>query len=183
MAVFDRILRGMIESTLPQHNYPPSEEIEYSVGGDRDVEFALYRPGRELRAEAVDAGFVGAEKRAVTIPNALTRGVYQLDAYSPVNGGRSSGGRKLLWKTHFAVNGPSGESDLTPLTSEGFKALQLGDRLRWVGLSDTISLAGAQVRGQNWWIFLIVAVLLLLLVELLLLGWPVFLQKQEEAVQ
>jgi hypothetical protein len=39
------------------------------------------------------------------------------------------------------------------------------------------------VRGQNWWIFLIVLVLLLLLVELLLLGWPVFWRKQEEAVQ
>lgn len=183
MAVFDRILRSMIESTLPRHNYPPAEEIEYAVGGDRNIEFALYRPGRELTAEAVDAGFVGAEKRAVTIPNALTRGVYQLNAYSPVNGGRSSEGRKLLWKTYFAVNGPPHESDLTPMTEKEFQALQLGDRLGWVGLGDTISLAGSQVRGQNWWIFLIIVVLLLLFVELLLLGWPVFWQKQEEAVQ
>jgi hypothetical protein len=157
------------------------EEIEYSVGGDRNIEFDLYRPGRELTAEAVDAGFVGAETRAVTIPNALTRGVYQLNAYSLDNGGGGEEGRKLLWKTHFAVNGPPQESDLTPLTGEQFKARQMGERLRWVGLGDTISLAGSRVRGQNWWILLILAVLLLLLVELLLLGWPVFWQKQEEA--
>ena len=131
----------------------------------------------------VDAGFVGAEKRAVTIRNALARGVYQLNAYSPDSRDQSRDGRKLKWKAQFAVNGAPQESELAPLTVDEFKARQMGDRLRWVEPGETISLAGSQVRGQNWWMYLIVAVLLLLLVELLLLGWPVFWQKQEEAVQ
>jgi hypothetical protein len=182
MAVFDRILRSMVESTLPQHNFPPVEEIEYPVGDDRDVDFALYRPGRELAAEAVDAGYVGAEKRAVTIQNALARGVYQLNAYSPDRGDRSGQGRKLKWKTQFAVNGRPVESELTPLTRDQFDERQLGDRLRWIGPGETISLAGSQIRGQNWWQYLVLAVLLVLLVELLVLGWPVFWQKQEQSV-
>jgi hypothetical protein len=180
IAVFDRMLRSMIESTISQHNFPPVEEIAYPVGDDRDVQFALYRPGRELTAEAVDAGFVGADRRAVTVRNALQRGVYRLAAYAPDDEGSSEDGPQPKWETRFAVRGVPIESDLTPLTRQQFDERQLGERLSWVGPGETISLAGAQVRGQNWWKYLIVAVLLLLLVELLLLAWPAYRMKREE---
>jgi hypothetical protein len=181
MAVFDRVLRSMIQSTLPQHNFPAVESIEYPVGDDRDVHFALYRPGRELDAESVDAGFVGAEKRAVTIRNALSRGVYRLNAYLPENGNPGGEQQKLKWQAEFAVHGTPTESDLAPLRRKEFEDRQLGERLRWVGPGETISMAGSQIRGQNWWKYLVLAVIAILLVELVMLAWPVYRQKQEEA--
>jgi hypothetical protein len=170
----------MIESTLSQHNYPPVEEIDYPVGDDRDVQFALYRPGQDVSAEPVDAGFVGSDRRAVTVRNALQRGVYRLAAYDPKADGQRKGGPQPQWEARFAVRGEPRESDLTPLTRDLFDARQLGERLRWVGPGETISLAGAQVRGQDWWKYLILAVLLLLLVELFLLAWPAYRRRREE---
>jgi hypothetical protein len=180
MALFDRMLRSMIESTLSQRNYPPVEEIDYPVGDDPNLQFALYRPGHEQTAETVDAGFVGADRRAATVRNALTRGVYRLAAFDPAADGAGEEAPMPKWETRFAVRGEPVESDLTALSREQFDRRQLGDRLRWVGPGESISLAGAQVRGQDWWKYLVVAVLLLLLLELLLLGWPAYRRRRED---
>ena len=45
---------------------------------------------------------------------------------------------------------------------------------------NTAKRTGAQVRGQDWWKYLILAVLVLLLAEVIILAWPVYRQQREE---
>lgn len=72
----------------------------------------------------------------------------------------------------LAMNGPADESDLSRLPRERFDELAASAPVHWIGRGEEISLAGAQIHGQDSWWYLAAAVLLLLLGELALLAWP-----------
>ena len=63
-------------------------------------------------------------------------------------------------------------ADLTSLTREKFEEKAADSEVRWVGASETISLAGTQISGQNLWMLLVFFVLLFLLLEIVILAWP-----------
>jgi len=165
MAVFDRIFREMIETTLPKRNFSPAERLLLPLEGAADAEFTLRRPAEEDAAEPVFPE--GAAAPVLLIPNALTRGFYEIEAYRPDETGEE---RTRQWAAALAVNGPGEESDLSFLTRDEFNERSLSDNIRWVGEGEAISLAGAQVRGQDGWRYLIAAVLIALLVEMALLA-------------
>jgi len=172
IAVFDRILRSMIRSTLPQHNFDAVDQIVLPVTDDGPTRYALSRPGGEASEEPLDAGFVDAQTRAVTVRGALTRGLYRVTARNAAQNDTADDDRSKLWEMPLAVNGSPSESELTLLTKRQFDERNVGNVLRWVGPSESISLAGVQIRGQNWWMYLIVAVLVCLFAELAILAWP-----------
>ena len=174
MLIFDRVLRSMVESTLPARNFPPQERLTLPLpAAARDATVTLRRPGADASREALDVGYIGREQLGVTIPRPLTRGLYRVVASRSVaSGGRTT--EETVWETPLAINGLAAESELTPLTRDDFETRVGSARARWVGPDEEISLAGSQIRGQASWWWLILAVLALLLLELLMLSAPMW---------
>ncbi len=172
MLMFDRILRSMIQSTLPARNFSTEEHIALPLKTtDREVELALYRPGDASEPEVIDTGFIGKEVRGYHVANSAMNGLYRVEELDAAES--SSGENTVLHATPLAVNCDPEESSLTPLTRDEFEQRTAGSPLRWVGPSDEISLQGAQSRGQDfYWMMLIIAVTLFLLAELGILAWP-----------
>lgn len=169
MLIFDRILRSLVQSTLPQRNFPGAERITLPLpAAQHDVTVALRRPGREKDPEILDTGFIGKEQLGFQIQNPLARGLYRVAAYRPAGNG-NSGVEQTVWEVPLTVNGDSGESELQALSREQFQERTVNTTVGWVGPAEDISLAGAQIRGQDSWWWLIVAVLGLLFVELTIL--------------
>jgi hypothetical protein len=171
--IFDRILRSMILTTLPQRSFAAAERLTLPLPpGQREVTVTLRRPGQEA-AEILDTGFIGREQLGFSIPRPLTRGLYRVSA-----SGRSAAGGagpETLWELPLSVNGDAVESELTSLTRDQFEQRVAGaTNVRWVGPAEDISLAGNQIRGQDSWWWLILAIVALLALELALLGVPVW---------
>ena len=178
MLIFDRVLRSMVESTLPPRNFPPQERLTLSLpAAARDATVTLRRPGGEGRREALDVGYISREQLGVTVPRPLTRGLYRVVASRSVaNGGQPT--EETVWETPLAINGLAAESELTPLARDDFEARVGSAAVRWVGPDEEISLAGSQIRGQASWWWLILAVLALLLLELIMLAAPMWRRAQ-----
>ncbi len=169
--VFDRILRRMVQSTLPPRNFAAGERITLPLPSyDPAMSLTLTRPGSKSSSEPVETGFVGRQQRGFSIAQPLERGVYQVKAERSDS---SAGGEATpLWEVAVAVNGEAAESDLTPLSRASFEERFADSSVGWVGPGEEISLAGAQVRAQNFWMLLAAVVLLFLLVEMVLLALP-----------
>lgn len=170
VVIFDRVLRAMIQSTLPPRNFGPTERIAVPLPtAEREVTLQLRRPDGGAQPEPLDRGFVGQEQLGFQIEQPLARGVYHVTALR-AGGSGNNGARETAWELPVAVNGDPEESELQPLGRDQFEA-RIGDAaVRWVGPDDEISLAGTQVSGQDSWWWLILAVLGLLLAELLLVA-------------
>lgn len=165
--IFDRILRSMMQSTLPARNLVAKERIVLPLPtSDRDLSIQLLRP--ENGTEFLDPGFVSRDRLGVTVRSMLTRGLYTIKAE------RSDNGTEPVWQIPLAVNGDPIESELTPLTGEEFAQRVTSSNARWVAADESISLAGTQLRGQNSWWWLILSVLVLLGAELAVLVLPVW---------
>ncbi|MBC8874829.1 MAG: BatA domain-containing protein [Planctomycetes bacterium] len=168
--IFDRILRSMVQSTLPQRNFPGRARITLPLpGGQRDITVALRRPGKDKDPEILDAGFIGREQLGFSIQNPLTRGLYRVAAYRPANG-LNNDVEQTLWELPLTVNGDTTESELLTLSREQFQERTVNTAVGWVGPGEDISLAGAQIRGQDSWWWLIIVVLAVLFVELMILA-------------
>ena len=182
MLLFDRLLRGMLNQTVPRRTFVTQENISIPLEVmSSDLEFELQRPahGDELpQVETLRVGFIGPSTRGLTINHALHQGIYQITAYQPASGGEAQGKRKMAWQSAIAVNVESAaensESELEPLSKLDFDERVEGVELpiTWVGATDSISVDGVTVRGQDLWMWLAFIVLVLLLVEISVLAWP-----------
>ncbi|MCH7729721.1 MAG: hypothetical protein IH991_25105 [Planctomycetes bacterium] len=170
--MYDRMLRSMIQSTLPQLNFVPKERIDLPAPADQNVTVALRRPGTE-RLERLRIDFVSGDRLGLMINNPLIRGIYTVEAYRPEVNLEELAGEKPLWQMPLSVNGDPAESELASLGRSTFeKRSGQVTNVRWVGPTEEISVEGTQVRNQDMWIFFILAVLLFLLTELALLALP-----------
>jgi hypothetical protein len=173
--IFDRLLRGMIEQTLPRRNYSPRERLTLPlVSDEHDLIVSLERP-QSATAEPLDIGYISGEQRGVTISGLYQRGVYRVAAHrsQPVSLDSSQGADKPLWEVPLAVGGDAEESNLAPLAPQKVDELSQTANLRFVAQGDEISLAGATIRGQNfWWWLALAAVLVCLITEMAILAWP-----------
>jgi hypothetical protein len=168
--VFDRILRSMLEQTLPQRNLESIEQVTLPVdSGDRRVEYTLTRPSGVRESLAVDA--LGADAYGVTIRNVTQSGNYLVAANRTGESASDTSDTKL-WEIPLAVNGPERESHLQSLDAAGLRERLGAANYRWIERDEAISLEGAQISGQNLWRWLLLLVLAGLLAELLILAWP-----------
>lgn len=170
--MFDRILRSMIQSTLPRRNLATQERYALPLpSAEQNLLVTLQRPERP-QEEPLDVGYLGKDLRGVTISSLLQRGVYRLRGYrpSPAPAQRAA----PVWDVPLVVNGDAAESDLTKLTALQFAQIAGAsqEQFRWVAPGAEISLAGASIRGQTSWWWLACIVLVLLLVEMSVLAWP-----------
>ncbi len=179
--MYDRILRSMIRSTLADRNFLPADRITLPLASDdRDAQITLQRPGREDDPETIDAGFIGKEQLGIIVNRPLARGLYRVSATKASFSADASAAAPASMDVLFTVNGEGNESDLTALSREAFNERAADSKVSWVGAGDTISLAGAQISGQNSWKWLILLVLLFLLAEIALLAWPLVKARLEE---
>lgn len=173
--LFDRILREMLENTLPQRNLESVEQETIPVT-DRYAAYQLTRPDGTQELLTVDA--LGAEDYGVTVRNATQRGIYKVTARKPDPSAEHEGLENKLWEVPLAVNGPARESQLAALDEAGLRS-RMGDAsYRWIGRGESISLEGSQVRGQDLWKWLLGLVILCLLAELLVLARPMLVKER-----
>jgi len=168
--MFDRILRSMIQETLPQRTLSPRSRVPLPFpSGESFVNASLTRPGEEA-SQPLDIGFVGADRKGVAVDAPLARGVYRVSARKSsdaLEAGENS------WEM-FAMNGPSTESELAVLTEDQFAERITNPKVSWVGPGEEISLAGETQYAQSLWWWLLLAAIGLLSLELIMLAWPRF---------
>jgi hypothetical protein len=178
MVLFDRLLRSMIESTLPQRSFESPQQIDLPlVTNDRDIAVSLTRPAGEGFPEPLDVGFLRRDQLGVTVTNPLQRGLYRVTARKRDEAtGRED--EDPAWEFVVAVNGPASESDLRPLSDAQQAELAEHPQLTLLADGESISLAGVQTRGQDSWWWLIFAVLVLLGCEVAVLVLPVMFARR-----
>jgi hypothetical protein len=169
----------MIADTSPKRNLEARDELSLPLlGRDQSVSVSLQRPGRP-DIEPVDVGFVGADRKGITLRGLVERGVYKVTAStldeSPAVSGAStsdSADDRVAWSFPLAVNGPSEESQLEP--AERSKVDQLVDAgvVRWVDQGQTLANDGRASQGPMWWWWLAAMVLALLLFEMFFVAVP-----------
>jgi hypothetical protein len=173
ISLFDRILRQLIEDTMPKRTFDAGEPIVMPVEPDRSLRYTLTKPAGDEEMLTVSA--LGGDVYGLAIPVAFRAGPYQITASHP-NAEESllSVGKQPALK--FAVNGPTEESDLTLLRRE-----ELEERLgspgesgmwHWIDQGESISLEGAEIRGRDFWKTVVLMVLAGLVFEMLVLSWP-----------
>jgi len=171
MLVFDRLVRGLIQSTLPRRTVDSTERLTLPLPSyEHHLMVALQRPHQHL-PQPVDVGYIGPEQRGIILEGLLERGVYRVlanRAAADANGNQQS----TAWEIPLAVGGRSDESNLTPMSRSQFESLAAGTNLRWVAPGEEISLAGNAAGGQNSWWWLALAVLGLLILEMAVAAWP-----------
>jgi hypothetical protein len=180
IVVFDRILRSLIEDTLPERNFAARERMTLPLpSDDPNLAVSLARPGRAEADEPLDVGYIGVDltgnavQRGVTVTNLLTRGVYRVAGFRTASlADPALTANQPVWEVPLVVSGAAAESDLTPMARAEFDELSATANLRWIGPTDNISLAGVAIRGQSSWWWLALIVLCILLVEMSVLGWP-----------
>ncbi|MGY8767165.1 MAG: BatA domain-containing protein [Pirellulales bacterium] len=172
--MFDRILRSMLESTIPQRTFEEIEQLTIPIATTTPATYVeLWRPGQDT-PEVLPIGFIDEDTKGITINDLLVSGQYSLHIKEQASGidSQSSTNAENDRQIPLVIQSPSAESQLTKLSEEDFNERKLGTQLRWVSSDQEISLSGTQIQGQNWWKYLIAALLVCLLAELLFLAQP-----------
>lgn len=169
--VFDRLLRNMLERTLPPRNFEAVEQLTFPIAAEeRRAELSLVRPDGTQESLAAEA--VGAENFGVSVRGILDSGTYTVTARrAPQDEGPQE--EEKLWDLTFAVNAPERESELRPLDAAGLKQRLGNANYRWLERDEPISLAGARIHGQNLWWWCLLLLLVLSLGEIAFLAWPI----------
>jgi hypothetical protein len=168
VVVFDRVLRGMIDRTLPKRNLSTERSLALPVSdAERSARFALLAPDGPEAPLAVDA--IGADRYGVTVKDLTHRGVYRVVASRAGDGSAGSLDTKL-WNIPLGVNGPEEESRLASSESR-----QMRQRMQQAAASQAtrVTVAGlgaSQIETTEWWKWLAAAALACLLLELLILA-------------
>ncbi|MCE9555675.1 MAG: BatA domain-containing protein [Planctomycetes bacterium] len=165
--LYDRLLRGRLESTLPERNLEARDEFNLPIAAsDRRKHFTLTRPGGEkveLEPRFLDASTIG-----LSCGEMLKRGVYTIVAST--TGSAANTGAVASEQIPLSINGPATESDLKQVSDGEFKERMEGSTAALLGPDQEISLQGTQVYGHWLWKVLLIGVILALLAERLVVA-------------
>jgi hypothetical protein len=170
--IFHQILQRMLTRALPNHTIEPTGDLVIPIATrDQAAEFSLVTPNDD-EAQLVGVEAISESEYGVVLRSLDRRGIYEL---------RRQGGEKDEsapaaaseadedWSLKLAVNGPGSESDLESVDQRAFEGrLDLAD-VRWLALSDPISLEGKTYFGHDVWKYLLLGALLCLLLEMVIL--------------
>src|SRR5439155_18294208 len=94
--MFDRLLRDLIQNTLPEQNIAPLDRLTLPLPRlNQNLAMTLSRPGR-VTEDPLEVSYIGAQQRGVTLTGLLNRGIYQIR------------GRRLSSATEAAAERPGG---------------------------------------------------------------------------
>jgi len=168
MLLFDRLMRGMIQQTLPDRTISTEQRYVLPIAAaDRNAAIVLAGPNDVKETMAIDA--LGADRYGITIANRLRRGQYTVRAERTQDTAAGSLEGKL-WEIPLAINGPTDESHLVPRDqpASGKSESPLG-ALSEAGVA---GLQRAGLDGTDLWKWGLLAVLVGLLLELVILALP-----------
>jgi hypothetical protein len=169
--LFDRIVRSLLQGTLPGRNFSTSDQIQIPLA-PRSRGARILLQGPDGREESLAPEAQGSTRYGVTLRNAAHRGMYRLHVEESSGEEEGPPLDKRSTELVMAVNGPPEESDLRRL-EESSLAERVGQKgYRWISAGESISLEGARIRGQYLWKYLMGGVLLLVLAEIFLLARP-----------
>ncbi|TWT30932.1 BatA domain-containing protein [Blastopirellula retiformator] len=175
--IFDRLLRGMLETTLPQRNFATLAQVSLPLeSASTTTMVELTRPGDDA-AEELPIGFLDDQTRGVTVPQLMKGGKYELTISQRQVSSDPTLSPEPPQTMVLAVQPEATESQIERLSHEDFESRGLGDKIKWLAPGEVISLAGAQIRGQDWWKYLIGLVLACLLLEMLLIARPAWVDR------
>jgi hypothetical protein len=167
--LFNRILRSMVESTLPKRTLTTDDPLVLPIT-DRHALYQIVHP--EGRKESLTVDALGSDQFGVNIRPLAQRGIYRVIASRAQSLGADVGSDSFL-EIPLAVNGPEQESDPAVLDEAHLRdRIGASSSFRWVGRGETIRLEGGQISGQDLWKWLLGVVLVCLLAEMLVLAWP-----------
>jgi len=164
---YDRIMRQMIEATLPRRNETIGSELVLPIGAaDRRHRFTVERPAgirADVAVEVLEGG-----SRGLILRNVTRRGVYTVERVARPG----DDVRREPFVKAVAFNGPASESQIAALDKAEL-ARRMGDaRFKWIGKDDKLAVESSRGRGERLWTWLIWSVLLLFVAERLIIAWP-----------
>jgi len=165
--VYDRILRSMLERTLPQRNQTVGMPLALPIdAADRRDRFGIKQPGGAR--EGLDVEVLEGDTYGLTLRNITERGTYSVERAA--SQGTDAGKKPVVQEVAF--NGPAAESEIVVLNEDQLRKRMAGADFEWIGEGRKISLQGSRVRGEQLWRWLIWSVLLLFVVERIIIAWP-----------
>jgi hypothetical protein len=171
IVVFDRLLRRLIEDTLPERNFETGDVVPLPAEKSDLVRWQLDRPDDRTDLLTVEA--LSAERFGVLIRNGVLNGHYSVNSVSidPALAA-SANAPSTTDGTLLSFNCQPDESRLETLDALAFQTKFEGSEARWLESDETLSVEGARISGRGLWKWLITAVLFALLAEMLILVWP-----------
>ena len=170
VVLLDRAVRAMLEQTLPRRNFATTEPVLLPLRPPAGGSYLqLVHPDGHHEPVMIDA--LGEDQYALVLRDLPERGAYRITAREADAAAEGAVTEKTLWTLPIAVAGPEAESRLAALPRDDAMAGVDAARVRWLGHHEEIGTAGATVRGQYIWKWLMAAVLVGLLLELALIRW------------
>ncbi|MHC4876004.1 MAG: BatA domain-containing protein [Planctomycetota bacterium] len=174
IVVFDRLLRRLIEDTLPERNFETGDVVPLPAQKSDLVRWQLDRPDGRSDLLAVEA--LSADRFGVLIRNGVLNGHYTVRSTAAVDllAGESTETEPATTAkaTVLSFNCQPGESQLETLDALAFQSRFEGTAARWLEADEALSVEGARISGRGLWKWLIAAVLAALLTEMSILAWP-----------
>lgn len=171
IVVFDRLLRRLIEDTLPERNFETGDVVPLPAEKSDLVRWQLDRPDDRTDLLTVEA--LSAERFGVLIRNGVLNGHYSVNSVSidPALAA-SANAPSTTDGTLLSFNCQPDESRLETLDALAFQSRFEGSEARWLEADEALSVEGARISGRGLWKWLITAVLVALLTEMIILAWP-----------
>lgn len=171
IVVFDRLLRRLIEDTLPERNFETGDVVPLPAAKSDLVRWQLDRPDERTDLLTVEA--LSAERFGVLIRNGVLNGHYAVNSVSiDPSLATSANTPSATDGTLLSFNCQPDESRLETLDALAFQTRFEGSEARWLEADEALSVEGARISGRGIWKWLIAAVLFALLTEMGILAWP-----------
>ncbi|MDA0588630.1 MAG: BatA domain-containing protein [Planctomycetota bacterium] len=179
--MFDRMLRQLLRESLPRRNFETGDDVTLPAQKADRLRWDLNLPDGTQQSLAVEA--LSSTRFGVIVRNANTQGHYEVRATDAsdesANGasnaiaaeGESKAGKGVS-AVPLAFNCPSEESEIDTFDSLAFQERMGNGTWRWLEAGESISMEGSQVRGRDFWKWLVVVVIVFLLTEMTILAWP-----------
>ena len=172
--MFDRMLRQLLEDTLPERNHETGDDVTLPARRSDQVRWEIALP--DDRNEPLTIEALSAERFGIRVQRAMLQGHYSVSSISTADNAEAESTRNVI---PLSFNCPAEESELDAFDSLRFQDRVGEDTFRWLEADESLSVEGARVRGRDLWKWLIAAVLAFLLCEMLLLASPHMKTSQE----
>ena len=176
--MFDRMLRQLLEQSLPRRNFETGDDVTLPAQKSDQLRWDLRQPDESSQSLAVEA--LSSTRFGVIVRAADTQGHYEVratdasadDSTAEAETDEPSESAQGVSAVPLAFNCPGEESNIETLDAITFQERMGEGTWRWLEEGEAISMEGSQVRGRDFWKWLVLVVIVFLLAEMAILAWP-----------